>query len=59
MGSDVTLSALEDGFLARQAFETDVARRRRSQHLAFSYGDAFERASQAAQEIGRAMRAAG
>ena len=85
LGSDVTLSALESGFLAlldgqglprprtnvdrrgdkvdchwpaldltvelmsyrhhatRHAFETDLARRRRSSHLAYSYGDIFER----------------
>lgn len=29
----------------RQAFETDVARRRRSAHVAYSYGDVFERAA--------------
>lgn len=85
LGADVTLSALEDGFLAlleahglplprtnidhrgdvvdcqwpehgltvelmsyryhatRRAFERDLARRRRSGHLAFSYGDVVER----------------
>ena len=86
LGADVTLSRLEDGFLAllrehgipqprtnidvrgdkvdchwpergltvellsyrfhasRQAFEADVARRRRSSHIAFTWGDVFERA---------------
>ena len=29
----------------RQAFETDVARRRRSAHVAYTYGDVFERAA--------------
>lgn len=85
LSADVTLSHLEDGFLAllesnglplprtnidhrgdkvdchwpklgltielhgyrfhasRHAFEQDVARRRRSAHLAFTYGDVFER----------------
>lgn len=93
MGSDVTLSELEDGFLAllranglaqprtnvdhhgdkvdchwpqlgltvellsfrfhgsRAAFEADVARRRRSNHLAFSYGDIFERGQQTIAEL--------
>jgi hypothetical protein len=93
LGSDVTLSVLEDGFLAllrehrlplprtnvdqggdkvdcywpafdltvelvsyrfhgsRRAFEADVARRRRSSHLAFSYGDVFERAAATAREL--------
>jgi hypothetical protein len=54
----VTLSALEDGSLAlldrhasRMAFETDVARRRRSSHLAYTYGDVFERGAQTAAEL--------
>ena len=93
MGSDVTLSVLEDGFLAllrahrlppprtnidhqgdkvdchwpdpaltvellsyrfhgsRQAFEADVARRRRSNHIAFTYGDVFERGEATAAEL--------
>jgi hypothetical protein len=93
MGSDVTLSELENGFLAllrehglalprtnvdhhgdkvdchwpqlgltvellsfrfhgsRAAFEADVARRRRSNHLAFSYGDIFERGQQTIGEL--------
>ena len=88
LGTDATLSKLEDGFLvllrahglptprtnidrhgdkvdchwpaldltvelmsyrfhaSRQAFEADIARRRRSHHLAFSWGDVFERAEQ-------------
>ncbi len=92
-GSDVTLSALEDGFLAllrkhglpmprtnidragdkvdchwpqlgltvelmsyrfhgsRQAFEADIARRRRSNHVAFSYGDVFERGDATVKEL--------
>ncbi|MDX6721167.1 MAG: hypothetical protein QOJ63_3421 [Solirubrobacteraceae bacterium] len=93
LGADVTLSALEDGFLAllrahavalprtnvdragdkvdchwpevsltvellsyrfhgsRRAFEADVARRRRSNHLAFTYGDVFERGSRTVAEL--------
>ena len=93
LGGDVTLSMLEDGFVAllrrhglpaartnidvhgdkvdchwpdrdltvellsfrfhatRAAFEADVARRRRSNHLAFSYGDVFERGAQTVAEL--------
>ena len=96
-GGDVTLSVLEDAFLAllrdhglppprtnvdrhgdqvachwpeenltvelqsyrfhasRQAFEADIARRRRSQHLAFSYGDVVERGPRTASELRRAL----
>ena len=99
LGADVTLSALEDGFLAlldrhglpaprtnidregdkvdchwpehgltvellsyrfhasRRAFEADVARRRRSNHVAYTYGDVFERASRTAAELGRLLGA--
>jgi hypothetical protein len=98
LGSDVTLSDLEDGFLAllrrhrlplprtnidragdkvdchwpasgltvelmsyryhgsRQAFEADIARRRRSNHLAFSYGDVFERGEATARELAPLLR---
>lgn len=98
LGGDVTLSALEDGFLrllrqhglpmprtnvdragdkvdchwpqigltielhsyrfhaTRAAFEADLARRRRSRHLAFSYGDVFERGAQTVAEVVSAMR---
>jgi hypothetical protein len=38
---------------SRQAFEADIARRRRSNHLAFSYGDVVERAAQTARELAR------
>jgi hypothetical protein len=93
LGADVTLSELEDGFLAllrehelplprtnidragdkvdchwphvgltvelmsyrfhasRRAFEADIARRRRSNHLAFSYGDVFERGDATVHEL--------
>lgn len=97
LGSDATLSALEDGFIellrrhrlpmprtnvdrrgdkvdchwpelgltvellsyrfhaSRQAFETDVARRRRSNHVAFTWGDVFERGSRTIAELTEAM----
>jgi putative AbiEi antitoxin of type IV toxin-antitoxin system/transcriptional regulator with AbiEi antitoxin domain of type IV toxin-antitoxin system len=97
LGGDVTLSALEDGFVAllrdhglppartnvdvrgdkvdchwpqlgltvelmsyrfhgsRRAFEADIARRRRSNHLAFTYGDVFERGPQTARELAHAI----
>ncbi|MEA2191935.1 MAG: hypothetical protein QOI73_2056 [Solirubrobacteraceae bacterium] len=40
---------------SRHAFETDVARRRRSNHVAFSHGDVFERGSQTAVELERLL----
>ena len=40
----------------RQAFENDLARRRRSNHLAYSYGDVFERAEQTAAELRARLR---
>lgn len=93
LGSDVTLSVLEDAFLelltthdlpvpgtnidrkndrvdcrwphvdltvellsyrhhaTRHAFETDVARRRRSNHLAYTYGDVTQRGGATAREL--------
>ncbi|MGH2839913.1 MAG: type IV toxin-antitoxin system AbiEi family antitoxin domain-containing protein [Solirubrobacteraceae bacterium] len=96
-GADVTLSELEDGFLAllkrhdlpqprtnidrhgdkvdchwpthnltielvsyryhatRHAFETDIARRRRSHHTAYSWGDIHERGTHTAAELARAL----
>lgn len=36
---------------SRRAFEADVARRRRSNHLAYTYGDVFERGTQTAKEL--------
>jgi len=95
LGGDVTLSALEDGFLtllrehglalprtnvdvvgdkvdchwpqlgltvellsyrfhgSRLAFEADVARRRRSEHVAFTWGDVFERGRDTVAELRR------
>lgn len=38
---------------SRHAFEADVARRRRSNHLAFTHGDVFEREAQTARELSR------
>lgn len=100
LGSDITLSMLEDGFLellaahglsrprtnidhrgdkvdchwpeigltiellsfryhaSRRAFEIDVARRRRSNHYAFTYGDVFERSPQTAAEVGELLACA-
>jgi hypothetical protein len=93
LGSDATLSDLEDGFLkllnrhdlprprtnidrhgdkvdchwpqhdltielvsyryhaTRHAFEHDIARRRRSNHTAYTYGDIFERGNQTAADV--------
>jgi hypothetical protein len=36
---------------SRHAFEADVARRRRSNHLAYSYGDIVERPAATAKEL--------
>jgi hypothetical protein len=100
LGSDATLSKLEDRFLAllrehglpaprtnvghrgdkvdchwpargltvellsyrfhasRQAFEADVARRRRSNHLAFTWGDVFDRPDQTIAELTAALSCA-
>lgn len=41
---------------SRHAFETDLARRRRSTHLAYSYGDVFEREAQTAAELKPLLR---
>jgi hypothetical protein len=38
---------------SRHAFETDVARRRRSNHVAFSWGDVFHRGPQTVRELRR------
>lgn len=53
---DLTVELLSFRYHAtRAAFETDLARRRRSQHLAFSYGDVFERGPQTIRELVAAM----
>jgi len=36
---------------SRQAFERDVARRRRSNHVAYTYGDVFERGAQTIADL--------
>jgi len=98
LGSDVTLSDLEEGFLAlmarhglplprtnidhagdkvdchwpqlgltlellsfrfhgtRKAFEDDVARRRHSSHIAYTWGDVFERGDRTAAELTPLLR---
>ncbi len=43
---------------SRRAFEADVARRRRSKHLAFTWGDVFERGAQTIAELSWAIYAA-
>jgi hypothetical protein len=100
LGADVTLSGLEEGFLAllrahglppprtnidlrgdkidchwprhdltiellsyrfhatRAAFEDDVARRRRSNHVAYTYGDVFERSAATIADVARRLAAA-
>jgi hypothetical protein len=41
---------------SRQAFERDLARRRRSGHVAYSYGDVFERPAQTAADVAARLR---
>ena len=43
---------------SRRAFEADVARRRRSHHLAFTWGDVFERPAQTIEELRIALAGA-
>ena len=53
---DLTVELLSYRFHAtRQAFEQDVARRRRSAHLAYTYGDVFERAPATALQLGQRL----
>ena len=48
----LTVELVSYGFHAsRRAFEADVARRRRSNHLAYSYGDVVERSGRTAGEL--------
>jgi hypothetical protein len=55
---DLTIELLSYRFHgSRRAFEADVARRRRSNHIAYTYGDVFERPDQTAAEV-RALLAA-
>jgi hypothetical protein len=54
----LTIELHSDRFHAsRQAFERDLARRRRSGHVAYSYGDVFERAPQTAADIATRLSA--
>ncbi|MDP2712418.1 MAG: type IV toxin-antitoxin system AbiEi family antitoxin domain-containing protein [Solirubrobacteraceae bacterium] len=49
---DLTVELLSYRYHAtRHAFEADVARRRRSNHHAYTYGDVFERAVRTAAEV--------
>jgi hypothetical protein len=51
---DLTVELLSYRFHAsRAAFEQDVARRRRSNHVAFTWGDVFERGPQTVAELRR------
>jgi hypothetical protein len=57
---DLTIELLSYRFHAtRRAFEEDVARRRRSSHVAFSYGDVIERGPQTIAELRRILDARG
>jgi hypothetical protein len=40
----------------RQAFEQDVARRRRSNHIAYTWGDVFERRAETAADVAALLR---
>ncbi len=40
----------------RHAFEADVARRRRSNHVAYTYGDVFERGADTAADLAKRLR---
>ena len=52
----LTIELLSYGFHAsRWAFEHDTARRRRSNHLAYTWGDVFERPAQTAAELRRLL----
>ncbi len=53
---DLTVELLSYRFHAtRRAFEQDVARRRRSNHLAYTYGDVFERGADTIAELRRRL----
>lgn len=54
---NLTIELLSYRFHAsRRAFETDVARRRRSNHIAYTYGDVNERARPTAAEVAKLLR---
>lgn len=49
---NLTIELLSYSFHAtRHAFETDIARRRRSNHVAYTYGDVFERPAQTVADL--------
>lgn len=53
----LTIELLSYRFHAsRRGFEDDVARRRRSSHLAYTWGDVFERGAQTAAELAPLLR---
>lgn len=55
---DVTVELLSYRFHAsRRAFEQDVARRRRSNHVAYTYGDVFERGGATGADVRRRLQA--
>jgi len=55
---DLTIELLSFRFHAtRHAFEQDVARRRRSNHIAFSWGDVYERGERTIAELAAAIGA--
>lgn len=54
----LTVELLSYGFHAsRHAFEMDVARRRRSNHIAYTYGDVFERGGATVTDLRRRLAA--
>ena len=56
----LTIELLSYGFHeTRWAFENDTARRRRSGHLAFTWGDVFERGDQTVAELAPLLAGAG
>lgn len=55
---DVTIELLSFGYHAtRYAWEEDIARRRRSNHIAYTWGDVTERSAQTAVELAALLRA--
>ncbi|MDX6682230.1 MAG: hypothetical protein QOG94_2269 [Solirubrobacteraceae bacterium] len=53
---DLVVELLSYRFHAsRRAFEADIARRRRSNHVAYTYGDVFERGDRTAAELARML----
>lgn len=55
---DLTIELLSFGYHAtRYAWEEDIARRRRSNHIAYTWGDVTERAAQTVAEVAALLRA--